>query len=109
MPIRRALEGESCVQNDLISEPAADQLQSDGHAVSINAAGNGASWQAEHAWEAKKIRMIVAGVARVVTIAFDAGRNQRCGSRRGRRSDDIHPIVRRLERFTNSVPGALHG
>jgi hypothetical protein len=39
VPIRRALESKSCVQNDLISKPAADQLDADGEALSIKPAG----------------------------------------------------------------------
>ena len=74
MPVRRGLECEGCVQNALISEPTADQLHADGEALGINAAGKRAAWQAEHAWEAKKVGMIVAGVSRVVAVAFDASR-----------------------------------
>lgn len=73
MPIRRALECEGCIQNDLISEPTADQLNADRQALSVNAAGKRATGQAEHAREAQEIRMIVAGVTRVVAVAFDAG------------------------------------
>ena len=109
MPIGCVLECKGCVQNDLVSEPTADQLHADGQALGINAAGNGAAWQAEHAREAKKIGLIVAGVARVVAVAFDPSRYRWRDSRRGRRSDDIHLFVRSPQRFTNSMPGALYG
>ena len=104
MPIRRVLEYGGCVQHNLISEPTADQLHADGQALRANAAGKRAAWQAEHARKAQKIRMIVAGVARIVAVAFDAIRYERRGSRRGRRGDDIHLVVRCPQRFTNSMP-----
>ena len=75
MPIRCILECNGRVQNDPVSEPTADQLHPDRQALSVDPAGKGASWQAEHAREAKKIGMIVTGVACVVAIAFDSIRN----------------------------------
>jgi hypothetical protein len=94
VPIRRILECGGCVQHNLISEPTADQLHADGQALRANAAGKRAPWQAEHARKAQKIRMIVVGVARVVAVAFDAVRYERRDSRRGRRGDDVHLVVR---------------
>lgn len=59
------------IQDALILEPAADELQSDRQAFLIESTGNRAARQPEHAREAQEIGMVVARMARVVAIPLE--------------------------------------
>ena len=59
VPVRCVLVRRGGIEDGLIGERGADQLHTDGQAVWVDAAGERAAGQAEHAREAQQIGLVV--------------------------------------------------